>query len=357
MRYSCSQREFGTFISAIGYKRLFKLVEKIMGHKKNPFDSNRFNTNIIIPEKGFFSSRAKLELVDSILEKSPSINNADFKKVKIAFGICKIILEKKGLLSVLNNFRILVGDKSIISGKQEATGIYVCNRQDNKIIYDKLLLVYSENNILLEFPPNVAKQISSTSDEADEKKKIVIVSILVSILHEIGHRIDFRCFSEESSEIRKMFIEEKKSLKDTPELLMSKYSGKDPKEWFAENFVAWVVDGLSDYPEKALFFDSLFGLTIPGIEDSLEKSLKPKIGTYLEVSLLFTDGPPEIIKGELVDYKNSHFKTITYKNKGLKIYNIFPTRPLVNFTIKDKCDNCGNNTHISENCGWKVVHE
>lgn len=209
-------------------------------------------------------------------------------------------------------------------------------------------------NKILELGPSWRKGFGKTPEEDAVLGELSIT--IITLLHELGHRVDKKCLVEEKPKLFQIWMEYKD---DNP---VSAYAAVNPAEWFAEAWVAWLIDGLVYNKEvKAAFEDilqvvpsefepqsfSAFTNKVVQMMDDAFTALAPSKGIKLSpikkgdsftMTVNYVKGPEKKLKGYFVGIrKNRPLPTLGYRQeKSGQIYHFtcFPNREIKSIKVE-----------------------
>lgn len=193
---------------------------------------------------------------------------------------------------------------------------------------------------LWDYASKIHKSTSAQTLEQNLAAKSRIILIVITMLHELGHRVEKKCLDKQKAELHN-FWTKYKSLAP-----ISDYGISSPAEWFAECWAAWVVDGLS-YSEKvkADFLKMLFPEVIESaplqvfMTSGLPFDFKKlqhvfsniQTGERFKLEINYDIGPSLAVIGNFIKIINHEIPTIKYEDgSGIKTINFFPNRKIVN---------------------------
>lgn len=355
-------------------------------YRPNPLDSDYFYDRGYHPETGSFDSYKKLY---KVLNRSQKIHGQDvaytlFKDRAVEDiwdpiflaamkVVCRALNDAK-VLFVLNGLSIGIHNslKTNAAGVgPDAFGVYskAGNRefisllkefskeltaQTQKIVeakekgisgiaLDQLIAEEQkaqEMSVITDFELTTQGSIKSKQNEwlTDPALSILvknqIMARVITLLHEIGHRVEMQSLGDQSE---RLFYQWNKFKKTAP---ISKYGIHEPREWFAECWVAWLVDRLMYHKEIAADFEKLLS-NIPLFQfspatyniskEALEKEFTlDLVGRSFEVQITFTKGPNILISGVFIGVLPTEIPTIQYRDAKGKTRNLnfFPNRPV-----------------------------
>jgi hypothetical protein len=173
-------------------------------------------------------------------------------------------------------------------------------------------------------------------DPEEDAVLIELSRTIITLLHELGHRVDRKCLEDDKPKLFHMWMEHKD---DNP--VSTPYGIVNPAEWFAEAWVAWLIDGLAYNKDvKAAFEDIL--QVVPSafqpvsldaftdkvtkmMDDALAPIASPesvklpsiKKGDRFTMTVTYAKGPEKKIRGYLVGIRRKRpLPTLAYRQEG-----------------------------------------
>lgn len=267
------------------------------------------------------------------------------KSFYVALKSAHKVLEKSGVSAAMNGISFGIQPKlqhTMDSGvTKDAFGVYAKFGRFEWLEFASQI----SDIVLQEFHEAIIQKIKKEKDSISSGD-IDLLYKIITILHELGHRVDYTCMEPEQHRIFEFWAKWKKVLP------VSKYAATSPKEWFAECFAAWVLGGLQELEsigkgELVEEFENILALVPSEVNldpfDRLSsalaflkessKSLSKNDEFTMEV--VYKSGPSQSITGFWGEIIEEPFPTVVYKDEDgrTRKFNFFANRQVVSINF------------------------